>query len=210
MYHIDRRSPNRCVVISMITFVIMGIILIAILLGISLTSKPSTKTRPSKIAQYSSTSLLYKKNVLFYCLVSVPVLRWNSTGITIAGLSGSAGNASNQLNEPTDVVVIHPDLLYVVDHKNHRVQKFQIGTSIGTTAAGEAFGSGGSSTNQLKTPTCVLVDSSEGIFVSDSGNHRVQYWPSGASQGTTVAGSAAGNLLERKVEPVSFISSSFP
>jgi len=130
-------------------------------------------------------------------LAFVPTLRWNTTGITIAGLSNAAGNASNQLNQPTDIALMYPNLIYIADYNNHRVQKYTIGSSTGTTVAGEANGPGGTSSNQLKNPTCILLDSSGGIFISDSGNNRVQYWSNGASTGSTVAGSSVGESMKR-------------
>lgn len=132
---------------------------------------------------------------MFYSVDSAPTLRWNSTGITVVGSSNaSAGNASNQLNRPKDLLLIDENLLYIVDCNNHRVQRFQLGSSSGTTVAGQANGPGGVSSNQLRNPSGIHADSTGGIFVSDSGNHRIQYWPNGASQGTTIAGSSTGEL----------------
>lgn len=94
--------------------------------------------------------------------------------------------------------MIYPNLLYIADYNNHRIQKYDIGSSTGTTTAGQANGLGGSSVNQLKNPTCILVDSSGGIFISDSSNNRVQYWSNGASTGSTIAGSSVGMLMNKK------------
>jgi hypothetical protein len=115
-------------------------------------------------------------------------------------VSNSAGNASNQLNQPTDVALVHPNLIYISDYNNHRVQQYQLGSSTGMTVAGQANGLGGSSLNQLNHPTCIFVDSSDGIFVSDSDNNRIQYWSNGASTGTTVAGSSTGESTKRNKE----------
>ncbi|CAF1209747.1 unnamed protein product [Adineta ricciae] len=141
--------------------------------------------------------------VLFYILFKskkqtkpasdfIPILRWNSTGITVAGIVNTPGNASNLLNQPTDIVLIHPNLLYIADYGNHRIQKYQLGNSNGTTVADEAYGSGGSLSNQLKNPSCIHIDSSNGIYISDSGNNRVQYWGNNMLTGITVAGNSAG------------------
>jgi hypothetical protein len=127
-----------------------------------------------------------------FSLGFIPTLRWNPIGITIAGVTNAAGNASNQLYQPTDIALVYPNLIYIADNYNHRIQKYVIGSSIGTTVAGEANGFGGTSLNQLKQPTCILLDSSGGIYISDSGNNRIQYWSNSASTGSTVAGSTAG------------------
>lgn len=137
--------------------------------------------------------------MITYCFIAiVPSLRWNTSGITIAGISSVAGNASNQLNQPQDISLIYPNLLYIADYNNHRIQKYELGSFIGTTVAGEVNGFGGVSSNQLKHPSGIFIDSSNGIFISDTDNNRVQYWSNGASTGITVAGSSTGKLIKKR------------
>ena len=64
-----------------------------------------------------------------YFIGIIPVLRWNSTGITVAGIGGMPGNASNQFNSPTDVILDYANNLYIADYNNHRVQKYLFGSS---------------------------------------------------------------------------------
>ena len=47
-----------------------------------------------------------------------------STGVTIAGMTGVAGNSSTLLNSPYSVALDSQLNLYVSDTNNHRVQKF--------------------------------------------------------------------------------------
>ncbi len=57
------------------------------------------------------------------------ITRWapNSTfGVCIAGCTGTWGTASTQLNGPHSLAFDSNGSLYVNDHYNHRVQKFQI------------------------------------------------------------------------------------
>jgi hypothetical protein len=68
-----------------------------------------------------------------------------------------------------------------------------MGASSGITVAGDSNGAQGGSQNQLKSPTRVIVDPDVGIFVSDRGNNRIQFWTDGASVGTTVAGIGKDN-----------------
>jgi hypothetical protein len=63
-----------------------------------------------------------------------------------------------------------------------------MGAGYGTTIAGDANGAQGSSTNRLFAPARVLLDSTGGVYISDAGNYRVQFWNNGALSGTTVAG----------------------
>lgn len=83
--------------------------------------------------------------------------------------------------------------IYVSDRNNSRVQKFLTGSSIGTTVAGQLSGVAGSTLGYLNYPSDVEVDSNGNIYVVDSHNHRVLFWPSGSSTGTIVAGN--GNSI---------------
>ena len=112
-------------------------------------------------------------------------------GITIAG-AGVAGNANDKLNEPRDAIWAAPNRLYIADYGNHRVQKYLIGTSMGSTVAGQATGIAGNASNKLTHPSRVLVDSNNAVYVADSDNHRIQFWTNGGASGSTIAGSSAG------------------
>ncbi|CAF3743386.1 unnamed protein product [Rotaria sp. Silwood1] len=119
----------------------------------------------------------------------MPVLRWNSTGITVAGITNNSGNADNQLNFPTDVKLDYEHNLYIVDSNNHRIQKYLFGALTGQTVAGN--GTSGSSQYQLSYPLTMMIDSNENLYISDTSNARVQYWPKGAVSGTTIADTTA-------------------
>ena len=57
----------------------------------------------------------------------------------------------------------------------------------GVTVAGvTGVASGGA--NQLSQPWNLFVDGSKNLYIADSANHRIQFWPAGASSGTTIAG----------------------
>ncbi len=47
---------------------------------------------------------------------------------------------------------------------------------------------GGISANSLSAPSCVIVDSSGGVYISDLGNNRVLFYPSGSTTATRVYG----------------------
>lgn len=47
---------------------------------------------------------------------------------------------------------------------------------------------GGRSANSLSSPHCVIVDPSGGVYISDTGNVRVLYYPSGSTTATRVYG----------------------
>ena len=78
--------------------------------------------------------------------------------------------------------------LYIADKDNHRIQRWSIGVSSGSTVAGRADGVLGNATNELSGPTGTALDSNGNIYVADSGNHRVVFWAIEAPSGTVVAG----------------------
>jgi sugar lactone lactonase YvrE len=125
---------------------------------------------------------------LFITLVDTAVLRWHSAGIMVAGIGGTAGLASNQLNAPIDMALDSSNTLYISDCFNNRVQKWVADAPNATTVAGQANGVGGATAAYLRGPIGVLVDSNNNIYVSDSTNHRIQFWANGVSSGTTIAG----------------------
>ncbi|CAF3359801.1 unnamed protein product [Rotaria sp. Silwood2] len=114
-------------------------------------------------------------------------LRWNLTGITVAGTMGVCGQTAAYLCSPHGLS-FDPlsNALYIADNSNHRIQKWVLGATYGTTVAGN--GTRGSSPNQLSYPTHAIVDADGNVYVSDVMNHRIQLWPNGASSGVTFAG----------------------
>ena len=116
----------------------------------------------------------------------LPILRWNKTGITIAGTTGIAGNGSNQLNRPQDVVIDHAYNFYVADRSNNRIQKYSVGGLVGKTVAGN--GTSGKSLDQFNVPPRVILDWNEDLYIADAFNNRIQFWKNGATSGKTVAG----------------------
>lgn len=60
----------------------------------------------------------------------------------------------------------------------------------GVTVAGT--GAAGGAANQLSQPWNLFVDQNKNLYIADAANHRIQYWPYGASSGTTIAGITGG------------------
>ncbi len=138
-------------------------------------------------------------SLFFFVAISFSI-GWNTTGITVAGLTGSPGVAANQFSHPFDVVLDSSNALYITDEQNQRVQKWLTNASTGTTVAGSSNATTGSTLDYLNYPSVLLIDSSGNLYVADAGNHRVAYWPNGASSGTLVAGNgrkSSWNCLDR-------------
>lgn len=121
-----------------------------------------------------------------FLLATSVLLRWNSIGSTVAGITGMLGNASNKLNLPWDVVVDWSYTLYVSDRTNYRVQKFLRGSTSGITIAGNT--SSVLSSNTFGSPNGIYVDTNSNMYVADRGYHRIQYWANSATFGSTIMG----------------------
>ena len=106
----------------------------------------------------------------------------------MAGINSWSGIGADQFQHPFCVTLDSSNTLYVSDQPNNRVQKWLVNASAGTTVAGQADGTIGSALDYLCYPSDLAVDSSDGLYVVDGGNHRVVYWPYGASSGTLMAG----------------------
>ncbi|CAF4298141.1 unnamed protein product [Rotaria magnacalcarata] len=170
----NKIGARHFIIAMILLLIISGIILIAILVPVLIKFGSGTKTE----------------------LPTAPVLRWKSNGITVAGLTGSPGNTSYQLMQPKKVFWKRPNIIYIADYQNNRVQRYEIGSSDGTTVAGD--GSFGSSLNQLQYPSYVTIDSNDGIVVADTYNNRVQLWSTGSTSGITIGGTGvAGNSFNQ-------------
>ena len=122
-------------------------------------------------------------------------LRWNTTGITVAGISGVVGNGSNQLYNPWGLALSYENTLYVADRFNHRVQKYLRGSLNGTTVAGQANATTCSSYQCLWRPSSIVLDDNENIFISEERDHWVVLWKKDAAIGELVAGTGTTFLF---------------
>ena len=115
-------------------------------------------------------------------------LRWNSIGITIAGVSNISGTDNMHLNGPADLALDYQGTMFIADRYNHRIQRYVRGSMSGTTVAGFGNGTSSTSANGLIQPIHVIVDDEENLHITDHGNHRVLSWSRNALSGVVVAG----------------------
>ena len=116
------------------------------------------------------------------------VLRWNSIGITIAGVSNVSGKDNMHLNTPRDLTLDYQGTMFIADLHNHRIQKYVRGSMNGATVAGFGNGTSSTSPNGLTSPIHVIVDDEENLYISNLGNNRILYWPRNTLSGIVVAG----------------------
>ena len=99
---------------------------------------------------------------------------------------GSYGNASHQLNRPTDVFVTSTSV-YILDAGNYRVQMWPKNGNNGTTVAGTGgFGSSASLTS-FGYSYGIYLDKYGYLYVCDQSNSRVLRYPPGSTNGASGA-----------------------
>jgi prepilin-type N-terminal cleavage/methylation domain-containing protein len=98
--------------------------------------------------------------------------------VSPAGCTASATNG--QFNSPTGIAIDSTGNIWVADNSNNRIEEFSSsGTYINSIGAGYngisgAIGSTGLGSGQFSAPEGIAIDSSNNIWVADSGNNRVQ------------------------------------
>ena len=95
-----------------------------------------------------------------------------SSGVTVAGF-GILGSAANQFNNPWAVIVDSNQYMYISDLGNNRVQRWALGACAGECLVG-CSGVSGNGSSHLSSPQSVAFDKQGALYVSDTGNHRVQ------------------------------------
>ncbi|CAF2161504.1 unnamed protein product [Rotaria magnacalcarata] len=125
--------------------------------------------------------------------IVVTSLKWNATGITVAGVTGISDTTPDKLNGPWGLHIDSNGTLYITDTGNSRVQKWLSGAPNGTTVAGQPNGTSGSGPSLLQTPDSLVVDSNGNVYVVDTMSHRVQLWSYGSSFGIIVAETGISN-----------------
>ncbi|CAF1286121.1 unnamed protein product, partial [Didymodactylos carnosus] len=131
-------------------------------------------------------------------------LKWSTNGITIMG--NGYGSDPDQLQFPEGLFIeAKTQILYVADVSNNRVQKRYPNGKI-QTAAGQANGASGSTSDKLDGPRDIFADENENVFVVDTGNQRIQSWRKNAKTGKTVAGNgSAGAALNEFNRPYAVV-----
>lgn len=126
--------------------------------------------------------------VLFYTSGSTTATRvYGQLGVFTVQTANTGGITANSLGGPTGLALDSSNGLYIADSGNDRVLYYPSGS----TTATRVYGTLGSftssidyrftiSADSLYNPTGLLVDSSNGLYIADSGNNRILYFPSGS------------------------------
>ena len=119
---------------------------------------------------------------------------------------GSSGAGDDGFALPSGIAADQKGNLYIADQNNHRIKKYSVdGTFVGWwgsyDAGAQSFwldpgsmrsGAPSDSDGGFDTPTDVAVDSQGKVYVTDSGNFRMQVFA--ADQASTPAGGWQGEI----------------
>ena len=112
-----------------------------------------------------------------------------------AGYAEGMGTAA-KFSEPLGLDRATDGTLYVADYANHRIRKISPAGKVSTLAGSVAgYKEDVGSLAKLSHPVGVLADNKGGVYVADTGNHRIRHI---AANGTTshVAGSGVKEIID--------------
>ena len=111
-----------------------------------------------------------------------------SSGTLVAGGNG-AGIGNTQLFNPRGIYFDpSTNSLLIANNYAHNIVRWVLGDNGWILVAGSNSGLIGITSSLLNYPTDVILDSMGNMYVSDEGNHRIQFFLAGQSDGTTIAG----------------------
>jgi len=78
--------------------------------------------------------------------------------------------------------------LLIANYGTHNIVRWFLNDTQWSIVIGDSNGIPGNSSSLLRNPTDVMLDPMNNIYVVDRSNHRVQFFPVGQSNATTIAG----------------------
>lgn len=148
---------------------------------------------PCDCAYDSSSEKLYIADTMNHRIVQYA--NNASSGTVVAGDNGS-GNNNTQLNAPKGIYFDSLlNSLYIVNTGSHNIVRWILNATSWTLVAGSINGISGSTSAELFNPLSVALDSMNNVYVADRDNHRIQFYLTGETNGTTIVGvtSSPGN-----------------
>lgn len=140
--------------------------------------------------------------ITFTLLVTVAASVYGQADFSgiLANRTGSATPAADSLSGPRQIMT-DASGLYVADFQNNRVLLFPFGSPTASRVYGQlgsftsaVANNGGLTQHTLSVPRAVWADAS-GVYIADTGNHRVMFYSGNSIVGSRVYGQG-GNLLQ--------------
>lgn len=117
-------------------------------------------------------------------------------GVSNFSTVGGGGVSQNVMNQPRRIALGENGSIYISDGTDNRVLFIPRDASLPTEVWGQPnFASNGATlTNTgLNIPSGITVDRSGGLYVADTGNNRVLYFPKGSKTASRVYGQSSFN-----------------
>jgi uncharacterized repeat protein (TIGR02543 family) len=134
--------------------------------------------------------------VLYYPAGSTTATRVYGQGGSFTSYGqNTGGRSADSLSTPGGIALDSSDNLYVTDVNNHRVLFYPAGNTTATRVYGQggSFISGTSNNGEISetslySPSGVVLDGDGNLYVADTSNNRVLFYPAGNTTATRVYG----------------------
>jgi len=94
---------------------------------------------------------------------------------------GESGTGVSGLNTPVGMFEGSDQLIHIADRGNNRIQVLDPSTGLFVRNYGKSGGAAGSGLGEFSSPNYLVMDSADGIYVTDGSNHRIQSIVPGAT-----------------------------
>ena len=188
--------------------------------GTGINASANSLSYPSATALDSNGNVyvvdLNNNRVLYYPAGSTTATRVYGQGGSFTSYNqNTGGRSANSLNCPGDIALDSSDNLYVTDVNNHRVLFYPAGNTTATRVYGQGDdftsgteNNGGISAASLRSPSGVALDVSGNLYVADTSNNRVLFYPAGNTTATRVYGQG-GSFTSRTTNSGGLSENSF-
>ena len=140
---------------------------------------------PTDLTRNHTTGTIYVADTFNHRIMRYLV---NATSGTVVAGGNGAGNNPNQLNTPFCFAFDSSSNSFLIaNYDAHTIVRWSLNASTWTLVVGTP-GTPGNTSTQLRSPLSVILDRFGNMYVTDSNNHRIQFFLAGQSNGTTIAG----------------------
>lgn len=113
-------------------------------------------------------------------------------------LNSSNSSSNYAMTIPQSCYSLFVDIsntIYCAAYSSHKIVKKWLFDNSNTSSLAAGTGIGGNSGNQLYSPAGIYVDSNFNLYVGDSGNNRIQFFPFGRMNATTLVSSTTPGTI---------------